>query len=75
MTRWQSDLYFTRYTDRHIDLRLEVEASKIPRSTAWYWRVIDEEGDVVRDGSGETPQHAKAACMRAAKRYAKRPHK
>jgi len=68
--RWQSNLYFTHYRTNTHDLRLEVEASDIPGSTGWYWRVIDEEGTIVLDGSGDTPQHAKNACTRAAKRYA-----
>lgn len=55
-------------------LRLDVEPSDIKGSDAWYWKITDEEGKVVRSGCSKKYGAAKAVCTRAAKSYLRNPH-
>jgi len=69
MTEWTADRYQAQLNAGGRELRLEVDASGIPGSTAWYWRVRDEEGKIVRDGCRDTPGQAKSSATRAAKAF------
>jgi hypothetical protein len=73
MTEWVTKSWTAVYKAGGRELQLEVVASTIPKATAWYWSVVNEEGKVVRSGCHEEPGTAKSAATKAAKAYIRRP--
>jgi hypothetical protein len=67
MIKWHAGSWHAVYKAGGREFRLDVEPSDIPGSTAWYWKVTNEEGKVVRSGSRKSPGQAKTSCTRAAK--------
>ncbi len=69
MTQWKHLSAHAKYSANGIELELIVEKSDIPKSTAWYWKITDEEGTVIKSGVQDTIGQAKSVATRFAKAH------